>query len=145
MSILVLVEEQSISWEERERTLIALKAVVLLDVKLVGNLVCRGESSLVLGADQMLAMFDMYVMLTFLSVLENIKTLSAVQEAVTLDKSRTIMINQEVVGTVERVDKLELAVKSTFVRVGLFQVVDHPFRGKHLCLGCLRCERMGVG
>ena len=136
MSILVLVEEQSISWEERERTFMALKAVVLLDVKLVGNLVGRGESSLVLGADQMLAMFDMYVMLTFLSVLENIKALAAVQEAVTLDKSRTIMINQEVVGTVERVDKLELAVKSTFVRVGLFLVVDHPFRGKHLCLGC---------
>ena len=136
MSILVLVEEQSISWEEREHTFMALKAVVLLDVKLVGNLVGRGESHLVLGADQMLAMFDMYVMLTFLSVLENIKTLTAVQKAVTLDKSRTIMINQEVVGTVERVDKLELAVKSTFVRVGLFQVVDHPFRGKHLCLGC---------
>ena len=134
MSILVLVEEQSISWEERERTLIALKAVVLLDVKLVGNLVGRGESSLVLGADQMLAMFDMYVMLTFLSVLENIKALPTVQEAVSLDKSRTIMINQEVVGAVERVDKLELAVKSTFVRVGLFHVVDHPFRGKHLCL-----------
>ena len=136
MSILVLVEEQSISWEERERTFMALKAVVLLDVKLVGNLVGRGESSLVLGADQMLAMFDMYVMLTFLSVLENIKALAAVQVAVTLDKSRTIMINQEVVGTVERVDKLELAVESTFVRVGLFLVVDHPFRGKHLCLGC---------
>merc|ERR1719494_570372 len=110
----------------------ALEAVVLLDVKLVGNLVGRGESSLVLGADQMFAMFDMYVVLTFLSVLENIKALTAVQEAVTLDKSRTIMINQEVVGTVERVDKLELAVESTFVRVGLFLVVDHPFRGKHL-------------
>ena len=105
MSILVLVEEQSISWEESELTVMALEAVVLLDVKLVGNLVGRGESSLVLGADQMLAMFDMYVMLTFLSVLENIKTLTAVQEAVTLDKSRTIMTNQVVVGAVKRIDK----------------------------------------
>ena len=105
MSILVLVEEQSISWEESELTLMALEAVVLLDVKLVGNLVGRGESSLVLGADQMLAMFDMYVMLTLLSVLENIKALPTVQEAVSLDKCRTIMTNQVVVGAVKRVDK----------------------------------------
>ena len=105
MSILVLVEEQSISWEESELTVMALEAVVLLDVKLVGNLVCRGESSLVLGADQMLAMFDMYVMLTLLSVLENIKALPTVQEAVSLDKSRTIMTNQVVVGAVKRIDK----------------------------------------
>ena len=141
MSILVLVEEQSISWEERERTFMALKAVVLLDVKLVGNLVGRGESSLVLGADQMLAMFDMYVVLTFLSVLENIKALTAVQEAVTLDKSRTIMIDQEVVGTVERVDKLELAGKSTFVQVRLFHVVDHPFPREHLCSEYIKFNR----
>ena len=105
MSILVLVEEQSISWEESELTVMALEAVVLLDVKLVGNLVGRGESSLVLGADQMLAMFDMYVMLTLLSVLENIKALPTVQEAVSLDKSRTIMTNQVVVGAVKRIDK----------------------------------------
>ena len=105
MSILVLVEEQSISWEESELTVMALEAVVLLDVKLVGNLVGRGESSLVLGADQVLAMFDMYVMLTLLSVLENIKALPTVQEAVSLDKSRTIMTNQVVVGAVKRIDK----------------------------------------
>ena len=118
MSILVLVEERSISWEESELTVMALEAVVLLDVKLVGNLVGRGESHLVLGADQMLAMFDMYVMLTFLSVLENIKTFTAVQKAVTLDKSRTIMINQEVVGTVERVNKLEQACSQVHIRAG---------------------------
>ena len=64
------------------------------------------------------AMFDMYVMLTFLSVLENIKTLTAVQKAVTLDKSRTIMINQEVVGTVERVNKLEQACSQVHIRAG---------------------------
>ena len=101
----MLVEEQSISWEESELTVMALEAVVLLDVKLVGNLVGRGESSLVLGADQMLAMFDMYVMLTLLSVLENIKALPTVQEAVSLNKSRTIMTNQVVVGAVKRIDK----------------------------------------
>ena len=133
MNILVLVEEKSISWEERERTFMALKAVVLLDVKLIGNLVGRGESSLILGADQMLAMFDMCVILALLGVLEHIKALPAVQEAISLDKSRTMMTNKVVVGEIERVNKLELAGKSTFVQVRLFPVIDHPFPREHLC------------
>ena len=145
MNILVLVEEKSISWEERERTFMALKAVVLLDVKLIGNLIGRGESSLILGADQVLAMFDMRVILTLLSVLEHIKALPAVQEAISLDKSRTMVANQVVVGEIERVDKLELAGKSTFVQVRLFRVVDHPFQRKDLCSEYIKFDRGYVG